>query len=290
MERILVTSRFLAGVVALSFVLAACGKDRSSSPQARTGSPSPDAEAPSPSPSPATEVGSSVYEVWFHAEERLTATYVERAATPRIGTAALEDLLAGPLDGDLDTSIPEDTDLLGLSIEDGIATVDTSSGFGAPGGSLAERMRLAQVVFTLTQFETVRGVVFEIDGKRIEVFGSHGFGVEKPLSRSDFEDLGPAIVVDLPSPGATISSPIMISGNANVFEATVSIRILDSTGAVIEETFTTATCGTGCRGDYEAQALFAVDEAQDGTVMLFESSAESGRPINVVKVPVTLAP
>ncbi len=282
------TSRFLAGVVAMSFLLVACGEDRSSSPRARAGSPSPD--APSPSPSPAPEVGTSVYEVWFHAGERLTATYVERAATPRIGTAALEDLLAGPLDGDLDTSIPADTDLLELSIEDGIATLDTSAEFEAPGGSLAERMRLAQVVFTLTQFETVRGVVFEIDGERKEVFGSHGFGVEKPLSRSDFEDLAPAIVVDLPRARATVSSPIMISGNANVFEATVSIRILDATGAVIEETFTTATCGTGCRGGYEAEVPFAVDEAQDGTVMVFESSAETGRPINVVKVPITLMP
>jgi hypothetical protein len=83
---------------------------------------------------------------------------------------------------------------------------------------------------------------------------------------------------------------VTISGTADVFEATVSIRILDSSGALLEETFTTATCGSGCRGDYEVDVSFVVSETQEGMVMLFESSAETGDPINVVKVPVTLSP
>ncbi|MGH2734675.1 MAG: Gmad2 immunoglobulin-like domain-containing protein, partial [Actinomycetota bacterium] len=70
----------------------------------------------------------------------------------------------------------------------------------------------------------------------------------------------------------------------------VSIRILDSNGKQLARTFTTATCGTGCRGDYAKKVSFSVDKAQPGIVEVFEESAEDGRPIHVVRVPVTLQP
>ena len=100
----------------------------------------------------------------------------------------------------------------------------------------------------------------------------------------------PAIVVTEPSPGDTISSPVTVAGTADVFEATVSIRILGADGTRLADTFATATCGTGCRGDYSKRVTFTVSTEQEGTVMVFESSAENGRPINVVRVPVTLTP
>jgi hypothetical protein len=100
----------------------------------------------------------------------------------------------------------------------------------------------------------------------------------------------PAIVVTTPSPGDTVSSPVTVAGTANVFEATVSIRILDANRKRIADTFTTATCGSGCRGDFSKQVAFNVSEEGSGTVMVFEASAEDGRPINVVRIPVTLTP
>lgn len=99
-----------------------------------------------------------------------------------------------------------------------------------------------------------------------------------------------AITVESPAPGAAVTSPVTVAGNANVFEATVSIRILDSDGEILVETFTTATCGTGCRGTFTEDVSFDVDAEQAGTVMVFESSAEDGRPIHVVRIPVTLQP
>ena len=98
------------------------------------------------------------------------------------------------------------------------------------------------------------------------------------------------IEVTEPAVGATVTSPVTISGTADVFEATVSIRILDERGDVIADTFATATCGTGCRGDYEESVRFAVDTEQPGTIEVFESSAEDGSMINVVRIPVTLLP
>jgi hypothetical protein len=98
------------------------------------------------------------------------------------------------------------------------------------------------------------------------------------------------IEVTEPIRGTTVTSPVTITGTADVFEATVSIRILDETGNVIADTFTTATCGTGCRGDYSERVKFTVDREQPGTIEVFEVSAKDGSMINVVRIPVTLVP
>ena len=45
------------------------------------------------------------------------------------------------------------------------------------------------------------------------------------------------------------------AGTADVFEAVVSIEILDEAGRTVASTFTMATCGTGCRGSYTTEIL-----------------------------------
>jgi hypothetical protein len=98
----------------------------------------------------------------------------------------------------------------------------------------------------------------------------------------------PAIVVTSPRSGDEVTTPVSIEGNADVFEATVSIDILDSAGKPIVRTFTTASCGTGCRGTFSKAVPFTVGTTQPGTIRVYESSAEDGKPINVVDIPVTL--
>jgi hypothetical protein len=98
------------------------------------------------------------------------------------------------------------------------------------------------------------------------------------------------IVVDEPIDDARVSSPVTVSGSANVFEGTVSIRILDANGAVLAEDFTTATCGSGCVGTYRTRVRFRVDHEQRGSIRVFESSAENGEPLHMVEIPVTLLP
>ena len=112
---------------------------------------------------------------------------------------------------------------------------------------------------------------------------SPGIGVpqETPL---------PPIAVALPQSGMRVSSPITITGSANVFEATVNIRVLNGDGEVIAESFAMATCGTGCRGDFSTQIDVPIDAEQPGTVQVFEYSAKDGSMINVVEIPVTLVP
>ena len=69
---------------------------------------------------------------------------------------------------------PGGDDLNGVEIEDGVATVDLSEEFDDGGGSAGMFMRLAQIVFTLTQFPSVTGVQFELDGDPVETFSVGG--------------------------------------------------------------------------------------------------------------------
>lgn len=102
---------------------------------------------------------------------------------------------------------------------------------------------------------------------------------------------GRALVsVTEPCAGDTVTSPLSVVGEANVFEATVSMRIRDENGDEIATAFTTAECGTGCWGAFLGKIKFEVDNEQEGTLEVFESSAEDGSDIHKVSIPVTLVP
>lgn len=279
--------RMVLAIAALALVLSACA-DR------RLGSLGPGSEEATDPPA-ASSPGTLTYEVWFAGSEGWLFVSKRTAEfEPSVGKIALESLLAGPTETEraagVFTAIPDGTVLLSMDIEGGIATVDLSSDYEQGSGSHAEFLRLAQVVYTITQFETVRGVNVRLDGRPIEVFGGHGIILDGPQVRRDYRDYLPPILVESPTIGERVDNPVRVSGTANVFEATVSLRILDAGGREIARTFTTATCGTGCRGDYSVSVPYEVDREQPGVIEVFESSAEDGRPIHVVRIPVTLTP
>ena len=250
--------------------------------------------------------GSVTLEVWFATESSVSGdegrvatrtglfrTTREQAATPAVGRAALAALLDGPTVGEVDagvsTLLPAGTELLGLSIAEGVARVDLSGAFVQGADRDEMLMRLAQVVFTITQSSTVGRVDIRVDGAS-PVLEGLGIGLDEPQSRDDYLDQLPAILVERPLIGEPVSSPVTIAGTADVFEASVSIRILDAAGMEIAGTFTTATCGTGCRGDFSKDVGFAVAAEQPGAIEVFEASAMDGSPINLVRIPVTLLP
>lgn len=101
---------------------------------------------------------------------------------------------------------------------------------------------------------------------------------------------GAPIVLDTPQEGDELTSPAVLSGTADVFEATVSYRIVTNDGDVVARGFTTATCGSGCRGSYSVTVPFEVEERTKASVEMFEESAETGRPMHKVAVGVTLLP
>jgi len=98
------------------------------------------------------------------------------------------------------------------------------------------------------------------------------------------------MIVDAPEDGATISSPVSISGQARVFEANVRITIFDAAGAVLVDTFTTAAEAGPALAPYSTAVSFTTTVEQQGCIRVFEESAMDGSPRNVVQVEVTLSP
>jgi sporulation and spore germination protein/immunoglobulin-like protein involved in spore germination len=236
-----------------------------------------------------------LYQVWLVRGESLFVTWRERAGTPRVGTAAMEDLLAGPTSlearAGVSTVIPGGTRLLGLTVSKGVATVDLSSEFESGGGSASMSARLAQVACTLDQFETVKGVSFELDGQPVDVFSGEGIVLDHPVRCRDYEELFPVILVEHPSIGQRVENGITVSGSANVFEANVTVRVLDAGGTELARDFTTATCGTGCRGTFSIDMDFEVTHEQAGTIVISDDDAAgTGKPPHEVRIPVTLMP
>jgi len=234
-------------------------------------------------------------EVWFARGEQLVSVRRTHSATPRVATAAIEALLAGPTEAEtasgIRSAIPAGTRLLGISIDRGVAIIDLTSEYESGGGSLSMQARLGEVVYTLTQFPTVQKVSFRLDGTPVKVFSSEGIVLSHPVGRADYKDLLPAIVVSQPASGSRVTSPVTVSGSANVFEANVTVKVLDAGGHVIGSTFTTATCGTGCRGTFSVDVRFRGDSARRGTIVVSDDDAAgAGKPPHEVRVPVVLVP
>jgi hypothetical protein len=231
---------------------------------------------------------------YFMRDEKVGAAARLVPETPAVGAEAVRALLAGPTDVEADagltTAIPAGTRLLGLEIEDGVATVDLSEEFASGGGSLSMQARVAQVVHTLTQFPTVQSVAFELEGEPIEALGGEGLALSEPVDRADFEDLAPQILVEYPAVGETVRNPLRIRGTANTFEATFMVALLDASGRELARDFVTATSGSGERGTFDKELPFGAEVPFEGTVKVWEASAEDGSEIHVVEIPVAVAP
>jgi sporulation and spore germination protein/immunoglobulin-like protein involved in spore germination len=233
--------------------------------------------------------------------------------SPATATAAMKALLAGPLAKEraaqpqIETLIPAGSKLLGIDISRGLATVDLSAEFATLSpddawdlGMFELRGRLAQVVYTLTQFTTVDRVSFKLDGKPVKVlFGmaspddgsSEAIALDKPVTRATYrERYLPLIFVDRPAWGAALLNPGRVTGLANVFEAQFRIALLDRNDKVLVDVPVTASCGTGCWGRFDVTLSYDVSRAQWGTLRVWDISEHSGRPVAVREYPVYLRP
>lgn len=272
----------------------------SASPSGPSVSPSiPPTASPAGSPSPTTSGETMIVRAYYVLDgapgvEGVAPTLRVVPKTAGVARAALNALLDSEqiLDqySQLSTAIPVGSKLLGISIKNGVATVDLSSEFESGGGSASAKYRLAQVVYTLTQFSTVRAVLFQVEGRTVTTFGSEGIVLDGPQSRKDFDDLLPSIFVDRPAFGAAANNPARISGNANVFEATFRGALLDASRKVLVDQMTMATCGTGCRGTFDVTLRYDVAKAQWGTLRVYFGSAVDGSPEDIRDYPVWLTP
>ena len=204
--------------------------------------------------------------------------------TKTVATAAVTALLAGPTAGEtgrsISTAIPTGTQLLDLAIDRSVATINLSAEFVGGGDSAAVQTRQAQVTYTLTQFPTVKSVIFQIEGVQLG----------DAVTRTTYAALLPDIWVDRPAFNAAIGNPAHVTGNANVFEATFRMSILDGSGKVIADVQVMATCGTGCRGTFDTTIPYTVSKGQYGTLRAYNPSAKDGTPESIRDYRVWLTP
>jgi hypothetical protein len=252
--------------LALALTATACG---GSEPEETPGVPPPPTESGATTTEPpvgATDVG-----VYFVRDGKLGFAQRSVGPTPSTATATLEELLAGPTSDEqeagLTSDIPPGTKIVSIEVEDQRAVVALSRPL--------DRLGSLQVVHTLAQLETVETVQLG----------------QEEFTSADTEEALPAILVESPAPGATVTSPLTIRGTANTFEATFMVELrAEGEAKPLYENFVTATSGSGTRGTFEESIDFTVDREQPGTLVVYERSAEDNSVVNEVEIPVTLQP
>lgn len=151
---------------------------------------------------------------------------------------------------------------------DGSVTI--AEGTATVGIAKAPDPQVAEIVYTLTQFPTV---------KRVDVAGRSG------LTRDDFATYMPPIFVETPAAGAIVPTTFHVAGSASVFEATLVVQIVRH-GTVLARRTVTASEGAPGRGTFDAMLHATPGEL---TIQAFAPSAADGSPQHEVDVDVLVA-
>jgi germination protein M len=251
-------------LVLLAALAAGCGKSSSQ----KASPPSTTASTATTTTETTPPVATTLVRVYFLRDGKVAPVGREVPETRAVAFASLEELFAGPSGTDradgLTTALPANASPGAITLVGHVAVVDLPE---------LSRAALAQVVYTLTQFPSVSGVRT-----------ARSLGDTAPLTRSDFEDVTPQILVESPLPHETVASPLHVRGTANTFEATFHIRLFDAAGRKLLQKFATATSGSGTRGTYDVTLTFS-DAVTPRWLEVFEPSAENGQPLHRVRIP-----
>jgi hypothetical protein len=216
---------------------------------------------------------------------------VDVTATP--ATGALRALFGGPngpeVTAGLSTAVPGGSQLLSVSLQGSTITVDVNSAFAAPGTPGGELARVAQVVYTVTQFPSVQRLALEVNGATPQTFASGAVSVRAPLARTDVLGALPAILVENPAVGDTLRGSVHLTGMANVFEAQFRVQVVDHGGVVLLDQPVHATAGSGTWGTFDATVTLPASASGTLTVKVFDLSARDGSRIDEVDIPVVIS-
>ena len=153
----------------------------------------PQTEQPTPTPIPTVEgkVEQVEVKVYYPDESGLRLVEVERQLDMSKGEnkyeATVEAMMQAPKEQELTEIFPKHAKLLGVTVDDGVATVNFDDGLQKHfvGGSAGETFLIGSVVNALTNFDEVQSVRFLIDGKEIESLAGH-MDLSAPLERMGY--------------------------------------------------------------------------------------------------------
>jgi len=94
----------------------------------------------------------------------------------------------------------------------------------------------------------------------------------------------PAVTITEPASGATVTSPMHVTGTASVFEAVFFLEVTDGVGTVLTTQRIMASCGTGCPGTFDVTVSF---QSPPGplTLTAYTLSAKDGSRVDETSVP-----
>ena len=95
--------------------------------------------------------------------------------------------------------------------------------------------------------------------------------------------------VTAPTAYQKISSPVTVSGESNFFEAQTNIKVTDSNGLVLTNTYTSAEGWMDKLYPFSRNVYYKKPTAKDGTVEIFEYSAQDASETNKITIPVYFA-
>lgn len=118
----------------------------------------------------------------------VTPVVRELPHTTAVLRLALQELIRGPLpgEGDLVRTVPATTKILDVKVEDGIAYIDFSSELIAdsPGGTLGGAYLIQSLIYTATEFPTVKTVLVTVKG---ETYSDGHYIWDNPMGRKDHD-------------------------------------------------------------------------------------------------------
>lgn len=271
-----------------ALALAGCGgADEPDATPSATTEPSPTAEPtettePEPTetePAEAAQTVTAYYLVDTRAGLRLARETRDVPGEDPL-VAAVEAMVAGADDPDYTTSWDPGTEVLGVTEEAGLITVDLSEDARTANiGSEGAALMIQQLVWTVTDTadDDGAGVALTIAGEPAgELWGAVSW--DGPVTREDAVDVRVLVQIDEPAEGATVTSPVTVSGEAAVFEANLPWTVLDSSGAEVQSGFTMTA-----EGQTFAPYSFDVElEPGTWTIVITEddpSDGEAGEPM-----------
>jgi hypothetical protein len=217
----------LLTVAALALALTGCGDDGT------TGTPAP-SDSSSPSAS-ATPVSVGIYYTVDTRTGFRLAREIRDLPGVDPGVEAVQAMIAGANDPDYSTTWNPDTQVLGVTEHGGTIDVDVSADARTANvGSEGAGLMVQQLVYTVTGAlgSDDADVQLLVEGKPAgELWGTLVW--DKPVARADPLDVRCLVQIDEPRDGATTSSPLRVVGEAAVFEAMLSWRVLDEKGAEV---------------------------------------------------------
>jgi hypothetical protein len=200
-------------------------------------------------------------------------TLTDTSLAGRIAAGVTEMARGRPLDPDYHSAWPSGTAVGSVSIESGVAVIDFDRVEGGFNGGSA-RATQQQLVWTVTAIAA--DAESPVDGVRLLLQGSPwetlGTGV---LRRTASIDTVAPVWLIAPQEGETVGRNVRVHIDGAVFEATVHLRVRNSSGAAVVDQSVMLSNGAPARGEayvnltltpgsYTVEAFFY--SAADGSV------------------------